>query len=200
MATYFEIYIKSIQVIENGRAEDHNDRSSNIVTISLLKPRPGVQNITSIYQAKLEDGQTLDLSQEDIRKTFLFGEDIRGNCIIDVEVSAKEKVSKLSKILHKIFGTAASAALGAITGPGVLISGILSTATDSLFDSTEPKDKIHSIGKGYFPINEDLPSQQLPINLAVPEDIEIYRDNGARYVLKKEKINVKVEFEIRRFD
>ncbi len=200
MATYFEIYIKSIQVIENGRAEDHNDRSSNIVSISLLKPRPGVENITSLFTAKLEDGQTLDLSQEDIRKTFLFGEDIRGNCIIDVEVSAEEKVSKLAKIAHKIFGAAANAAVGAISGPGVLISGILSTATGSLFDATEPKDKVVSIGKGYFPVNEDFPSQLLPINLAVPADVEIYRANNSRFVLKKDKVNVKVEFDVKRFD
>lgn len=206
MAVLFEIYLKSVLVMENGKVGEKVD-GVNTLAVNLIYPREGVSAVSSMRSLSLQDGEPLDLENADIRYRFLLKEVIRGNSILEVEVTAMEKVSKIEKLAHDLFSTAVNAAINAVPGVGTIITGAIRNATSSLFSSNTPEDRILVIGSGFMPLTESTPEGDFTVNLAVPETVSIYQreqnDKGdiveRKRTLKAGAINAKVVFELKKF-
>ncbi len=203
MATLFEIKLKSVLVIENGKIEEDAE-GVNAVSINLIYPREGVPSVSSVRTIELLDREEKNFEQADIRKRFLMKELVKGGAILEAEVTAIEKVSKFEKFIHKMFKVGAVAATGTL-GVGAVVTGLTKTATESFFDSIEPSDQINSIGKGFMPLNEQTPEGDFVINLAVPKELKLHqtsRNEDGELVktiltLKKGFVNAKVVVDLK---
>jgi len=173
MLPVFEIKLKSIKVIENGTLEDVE--GVNLLSFTLIYPREGCPSLVSARSLKLKDNEPLSYLKKDFQEQLVFKESIRDSAFLQLELSSIAKADKFQKLLVKIFGAAAKAAIGIIPGIGPLVTAVLTPASSSIFEAAEPSDKITVIGKGFFPIRENTPDGDLPITLSVPKKIVLIK-------------------------
>lgn len=175
MKSIYEIILKEVVVNENGRMPSKN--GVNAMSVTLHYPRENVPNSTCLrnFSTKLEDKVPLSLKSEPFHHQLLFKEEFRGESMIEVVLTSVKKAKKLDKFLIKLIGTTVGAAIGTITGLGPIPIAALSQASKSLFELAEPEDEIDIIGKGHFPLNDDITDSEIeiPITLSVPKDVEI---------------------------
>ena len=207
MATLFQFKLKEVLVMENGEFEEGID-GANSLSATLYYPKEGVPALTSIRSMSLKDSVPYDYTEEDYKKQLVFKEEIKGDTMFEVEISAIDKATKFEKLIVKLLGVAAGAAIGTVTGIGAVVTAVASSASESIFEMAEPSDKIHVIGRGARLINEDTPNGEFIIQLAVPKDITLSfkRKNDAgdieyvRATLSKGKNNAQVKFDITRIE
>lgn len=205
METLFQIFLKSIRIIENGRIEE-GEEGVNMLSVALVYPRPGVTSLNSFRPISLQDEKPLDYSREDFRDRLLLKEYIAGEAALEVEVTAIERPGKLEKGILKLIGAALPKAVGAIPGIGSLAKTAVATATKSLMQITEPKEKIAILGRGVFPLTAATPGGEFRLQLTVPEEITLQKVqfNQAGDQIKMQKklkkgfTNAEVVFEIKK--
>jgi hypothetical protein len=205
VSAIFQIALRKVRVIENGRAEVGG--AINALSATLYYPREGIPAITSVRSLSLEDNQELDYSTQPFQRQVLFKELIKGTAMLEVEITSKITVSRLDKFLAKIFGTVAKAAIGTVTGMGSILTGAIATASGPLFDLAKPKDQILVIGRGAMPIDGNTPVGAFPIQLSVPTEIQLQQtktQNGKTVrrtkTLRENFVNGMVTFEITKIE
>ena len=160
----------------------------------------------TVRSLELKENESLDYTKEDFKKQLVFKEIIRGDSVLEVEITAIDKASKFEKAIRKLVGVAAGGLADAIPNVGTIVTAVTTSATESVFELADPKDKITTIGKGVRGIDENTPEGDFVINLAVPEEITLQQrkfDNEGKEViqtktLKKDFVNAKVVFHIKR--
>jgi hypothetical protein len=204
MNNVFQITLKSIKVIENGTIEENAD-GVNILTATLNFPNEQVRASTSMRSLELKDADTVDFTQKDFLDQLLFKERIFGECMMSVELTAVEKVSKFDKILTKILGKVVTTALGAISGVGAIVTAALTTASGAFFESFDTEDKVTIIGRGAMPLSAVNKQGELSINLTIPKEVMLasspFIDENDNEVirqirLKKGFVNAQVVFQL----
>lgn len=178
MATVFEIFLKSVLVIENGKIEE-NVEGVNTLSVTLIYPSPGVPYVMSTRPLQLEDNVDYIYRSESLQDHMMFKEVIAGDSALEVEITAIERPGKIEKALHNLLGSALPKAASLIPGAGSLVTTAIKAASRSLVAMSEPKEKISVLGRGGLPIDEGTPDGELAIQLQVPE----------RIVLKKVKFD-----------
>lgn len=205
MADIFQITLKDVRVIENGQIKE-DVVGVNSLAATLYYPSENKPAIMTVRSLELKENESLDYTKEDFKKQLVFKEIIRGDSVLEVEITAIDKASKFEKAIRKLLGVAAGGLAGAIPGVGTIVTAVATSATESVFELADPKDKITTIGKGVRGIDENTPEGDFVINLAVPEEITLKQrkfDNEGKEViqtkiLEKGFVNAKVVFHIKR--
>lgn len=199
MGQTFEIKLKEITVQENGFYETDLSKASNFLEALLFYPRPGEPSVRSILELKLEDGERfepqessrrvdlpdyLDPREREIalqqlefeveRKRLLFRHELEGECSFELNISAVEKVNKVQNVLLDILKTASVAALGTIPGLGSVVTAVVTSSTESIFNQVVRREgKIKSIGRGILKLDSQINNEEREVELIVPDDIRI---------------------------
>ncbi len=196
MPTLFEVKLKSITVNENGYIEE---KGLTLFEASLLYPKDGVPLVQAVTTLNLKDGEEYDVAAEHnkaigsclqegvLKKELLFKQVVHGASLLEINLGAKEKTNDIEKILLKLLGVGAVAAIGTISGVGAIVTAVAGSATGTLFSQLEPKDDIKNIGKAFFEIDENTRDDIYSINLYVPKKIKITK---ATYDRTHDKWNV----------
>ncbi|WP_162054668.1 hypothetical protein [Pontibacter pamirensis] len=205
MAYLLQIQLKSVLVIENGKVE--NVEGVNGLSATLFYPKSGVPSVETVRTLKLKDKEPLDFSNKSFSDKLLFKQEIEGDTLLQVKLSAVEKVSKFEKVVVKLLGVAAVAAVGAITGVGAVFTAVAKSATGSIFEQADPKDTINIIGEGEMPLTKDTPEGDFVVQLSVPQDITLSQTKveGDKKITTKIKLdkgfsNAMIVFELKRLD
>jgi hypothetical protein len=201
MPTLFEVKLKSIKVNENGFIEE---KGLNLFEASLIYPKDAVPLVQAVTTLNLKDGEEYDIAAEynkaigsclqegGLKKELLFKQVIQDTSLLEINLGAKEKANEVEKILSKLLGVGAVAAIGTISGVGAVITAVAGSATGSLFSQLEPKDDIKNIGKGFFLIDKDTRDGVYSIDLYVPEKIKItkgtYNRTRDRWDVEKKEL------------
>lgn len=200
----FEIYLKSIQVLENGAPG--RKAGSNFLSANLIYPKADVPSIESIKELSLNDGEK-ETKFEDLLlpERLLFKSTIQGNAFISFNLTAKTKPNKVDKILKEAIKLGIVAGADALTGGfgKLFLAGLTKSFTTSVFDLAESKDKITSIGAGFFEFNNATKDKDYTIDLILPKKITTkrYSRNIRNFIdipLKKGKTNGKVIITVRK--
>lgn len=195
-----QILLKSVLVIENGTA-DAGVEGVNALTATLLAPNTTKASVTTARSIKLTDKHELDMAEVDFEDKFLFKEDILGDCMLKIELTAVEKVSKLEKFFLKAFPSLLGIAIKAIPGIGTIFSSVASAVITPIFDGINTNDRITIIGKGSMPLSAANEQGDLVLNLSVPEKVVLnstpfFNEEGDEFVrritLNKGFVNAKV--------
>jgi hypothetical protein len=207
MQYIFQIKLKSITIIENGKVKE--GEGNNLLSVSLVYPNPQMQAPTTVMEVQLQDNKTLELTGLPLKDQIIFKGPIVGESGIDVEISAIEKPEKIANLLHTVFGQAVTGALSLIPGGGVvsLITSAARTTLASVFDQAAPKDRLHKIGKGYMSLHKDTPEGDFVVQLSVPEEVKLIQnfinEEGQRatktITLPKGYNNAMVVFDIKKY-
>lgn len=184
MPTILELYLEHVQVVENGRSQE--DEGVNALAATLYYPRENVPSVTTVrpLHDTLQDGGVLDYSRRPLHERLLFKETIRGSSMLSLTLSATTHASKLDQFFHRVLGAAWVTGIGALTGIiGAVPAAILGHASASLFDLATPDDQITLIGRGTYPIREDMEDEHIPVQLTLGQELLITkseRHNGTR--------------------
>lgn len=184
MPAILELYLEHLQVVENGR--DREDEGVNALAATLYYPRENVPSVTAIrpLHDTLRDRGTLDYSRRPLHERLLFKQTIRGSSMLSLTLSATTHASKLDRFFHRVLGAAWIAGIGTLTGViGAIPSAILGHTSASLFDLATPEDRITVIGRGIYPIREDMDDQHIPVQLALRQELVVTKTeqrDGAR--------------------
>lgn len=203
----FQIKLKSITIIENGKVSE--GEGNNLLSMSVIYPNPEMQAPTTVMEVFLQDNKTLELSGIPLKDQIIFKGAIVGESGIDVEISAIEKQDKIAALLHRVFGQAVSGALSLIPGGGVvsLVTSAARNTLASVFDQTAPKERLRKIGKGYMSLNKNSPEGDFVVQLSVPEEVKLIQsfvnEQGQRatktITLPKGYANAMVVFDIKKY-
>ncbi len=203
MSFIVQVLLKSVKIIENGKVEDVE--GINGLSASLFYPKSGVPSVESVRTLRLRDRETLDFTDKPFIERLLFKQEIEGNTFLMVKISAIEKVTKFERAIHKLFGVVAIAAVGTITGIGVVLTAFVKSITSSVFEQSEPKDAITIIGEGAMPIDPGTPEGEFVVQLSVPKDISLKKTmivNGQEVIktinIKRGFNNAMVVFDLKR--
>ena len=195
-----QILLKSVLVIENGSTEPGAE-GVNVITATLIGPNTTKASVISARSLKLLDKQNFDTSLIPFEDKFLFKEDILGDCMLKIEITAVEKISKLEKFFLKAFPNVFGILIGAIPGIGVIFSSITSKLVGSIFESIDTNDRITVIASGAMPLDAVNQQGELSVNLSVPKTIVVnsapfFNTNGEelirRITLPKDFVNAEV--------
>jgi hypothetical protein len=195
----FQIKLKSVLVNENGTIKE-DVKGVNAVETSLIYPKEGVPSIISIRALELEDKVTLDYTTKPLEEQLLFKQSVQGESMLEVNLTAIEKLSKLESAVVNALGSAIAAVVKAISGVGG-VTGVAKSVTKSLF-----KEKVSCIGTGSKPINKDTPDGDFLVDLKVPKKVKLARiklnldgtSERQTVTLEKGYDNGKVVFDIKR--
>lgn len=195
----FQIKLKSVLVNENGTVKE-DVKGVNAIETSLIYPKEGVPSIFSIRALELKDGVPLDFTTKSLEEQLLFKQSIQGESMLEVDLTAIEKLRKIESAIIKALGSAIAAAAKAIPGFGG-VTGIVKNVTKSLL-----KKKISCIGTGSRLINENTPDGDFAVHLKVPKKVKLARiklnldgtTERHTITLKKGFDNGKVVFDIKR--
>lgn len=206
MSYLLQIQLKQVIVIENGKVEK-DIKGLNGLSASLYYPKSGVPTLESVRTLRLKDREPLEFKLRPISEKLLFKQEIQGDTMLQVKITAIEKVDKFEKAALKIIGKVAVAAVGAITGVGAVLTATATGLVGSIFDEAELKDTINIIGEGVMPITEDTPEGDVIVQLAVPNEIKLqqaFEEDGKLkkkiLTLKEGYSNAMVIFELKRLD
>ena len=146
-----------------------------MMSASLIYPKEGIPSIEAIREISLQDRTPLDFTEKPWIEKLLFKQSFHGDSALQVKISAKTEVSKVTKIINKVVQAGVIAGIGTISGglAGLLLAPMLKTVTESVFDFAEPKDKISIIGEGFMPINNDTPEGDFVVQLSVPKELKL---------------------------
>lgn len=156
---------------------------------------------------ELKDKEIYQFDSHSYREKLLFKQSFQGESEFEITLTAKEKITKFEKILKAAVQGGFIAGFGTLTGgAGIAIAtGIIKSATDSIFKLGEQKDKLNIIGIGSKPINSDIAEGTFSVDLKVPEDltlVQIYLVDGKvverKKLLKKGLVNAKVFIDIKK--
>lgn len=207
MQYIFQIKLKSITIIENGKVKE--GEGSNLLSVAIVYPNPQMQAPTTVMEVQLQDNRTLELKGIPLKDQIIFKGPIVGESGIDVEISAIEKQDKIAGILHKVFGQAVNGALSLIPGGGVvsLVTSAARNTLASVFDQAAPKERLHKIGQGYMSLHKDTPEGDFVVQLSVPEELKLIQsfvnENGQRaaktITLPQGYNNAMVVFDIKKY-
>jgi len=200
----FEIYLKSIEVLVNGKKG--NKTASNFLSSNLIYPKEEIPSIESIKELSLKDGEEeTEFENLLLPERLLFKSTIQGNSFISFNLTAKVKPNKVDKIIKNALQLGFIAGADALTsGFGKLfLAGVSKSITTSIFDLAETKDKITSIGTGFFEFNNATKEDNYIIDLNLTNDISTKRYSRSirNYVdipLKKGKTNGKVTITVKK--
>lgn len=195
----FQIKLKSVLVNENGTIKE-DVKGVNAIETSLIYPKEGVPSILSIRALELEDGVPLDFTAKSLEEQLLFKQSIQGESMLEVDLTAIEKLSRIESAVANALGSAIAALVKAISGVGG-VTGAVKNVTKSLF-----KEKISCIGTGSSLINENTPEGDFVVHLKVPKKVKLARiklnldgtHERQTITLKKGYDNGKVVFDIKR--
>jgi hypothetical protein len=165
-----QITLKSVLVIENGTIEE-NVAGASALSVTLVAPNHLKPSVTSVKSVKLADNVEKKLDNEPFEDKILFKELIVGDCMVKVEITATEKVSKVANFVKKAFPTVLGVAIEAIPGIGSIVSSVVGAITKSIFDSEDKAEKLTVIGRASMPLSAASPTGDLILNLAVPKTI-----------------------------
>ncbi len=195
----FQIKLKSVLVNENGTIKE-DVKGVNAIETSLIYPKEGVPSIISIRALELEDKVTLDYTTKSLEEQLLFKQSVQGESMLEVNLTAIEKLSKLESAVVNALGSAIAALVKTISGFGE-VTGVAKSVTKSLF-----KEKVSCIGTGSKPINKDTPDGDFEVDLKVPKKVKLARiklnldgtSERQTVTLEKGYDNGKVVFDIKR--
>jgi DnaJ-class molecular chaperone len=203
MSYVLQIQIKKITVIENGKVD--NIQGVNGLSVSLFYPKSGVHSVESVRTLRLKDKVPLEFQDKPFTDKLLFKQEIEGDTMLMVKLTAIERVSKFEKVISKLLGIAVVAAVGTITGVGAVITAVVKNVTTSVFENMEPKDKINLIGEGAMPITQETPEGDFIVHLSVPRDLTLTqtRFDGQNEIqttitIKKGFTNAMVVFDLKK--
>ena len=205
MSTVFEITLETIVVNENGRLRDKESVSA--LTASLVYPRAGVSQVTTIKQLKLTDKNAHQYDSKDYQTRILFKEEILGETELKMQLATVRKASKLDKIIQATFKGAVLAVFGSLAGTlGTIVIGAVTGGTKSIFELTKSDKEIFVIGEAEMQMFESLPDGDYEIKMKVPKNIDVeYPEmtmDGVRYkkvtLLKKGTSNAIVKIKVKR--
>ncbi len=188
MNDMYQISLNRILVKDNGMTEFIN--GYNLLSASLIYPREGVQSIETIKQLPLKADEVYSLQHIHFSEKLLFKESIQGDSAIRLQLSAIEKPAKIASIIKGLIRTGVMTGLSLVTG-GVGISIVTAVAkglTQSIFDLSESSSKISILGSIDFPINNELESGELILNLTTPETLKLIErkyENGQDLLVTK---------------
>lgn len=195
----FQIKLKSVLVNENGTIKE-DVKGVNAIETSLIYPKEGVPSILSIRALELEDKVPLDFTTKSLEEQLLFKQSVQGESMLEVNLTAIEKLSKIESAVVNALGSAIASVVKAISGVGG-VTGVAKSVTKSLL-----KAKVSCIGTGSKPINEDTPDGDFVVDLKVPKKVKLARiklnldgtSERQTITLEKGYDNGKVVFDIKR--
>ena len=161
--------------------------------------RAGEPSVRSIVGLKLEDGRrydpqesasqiqlpdSLDSREREIAlrqsefdvetKRMFFRHELQGECFLELNISAVEKVSKVQNLILDILKTASVTALGTIPGIGSVAKAAVTSFSDSIFNQIlRREDRIRSIGRGILKLSSQIDSEERVLDLVVPNDLRV---------------------------
>lgn len=184
MSYLLQIQLKQILVIENGKVEKDIE-GLNGLSVSLFYPMSGISSLESLRTLKLKDKEAMEFDTRPVTEKLLFKQEIQGSTILQVKLTAVEKVDKFEKAAISIIGKVALAAVGAVTGVGAVVTAAATGLVGSIFDESKLKDTIRIIGEGAMPITKDTPEGDFVVQLTVPEEIKLQQTFREDNKLKK---------------
>lgn len=106
-------------------------------------------------------------------RVTLFRQPIKGDCMLEVQISAARKANEFEKLFTSILFAGVKGAASTITGfKGV--TAMATTAIGSLLEMFAPKDNQHIIAYGTVPFSESTPvNQNLRVDLYIPNSFTI---------------------------
>jgi len=196
-----QIEIKSIQVAENGKKEAGNG-NLNTLKATLVYPRSGEGNISTIKTFILKDMKKYEIDPKDIEKKILFKEEIWGDTLLILELYAQLEKSKLKELINKSISENIGNLLDYVPDIGFNISSIKNVISNRLFSE---KDDNILLGEARYLICDDLKSGNLPvISLENGKDIELFINQPNRepnkYTVEKGTVTAQIELAAKIFE
>lgn len=169
-----EISLDSIKVVEDG--DSVKLKGTNVLSVSLLFPAPGKQEISKIVPGlDLKRNTRYDFNTAKNPRTskkyaefekILFKEEIHSECWILIYLSDVVKRNAVDKFMGKLIKGLYKTTLGVFTGN--ISNLLLKIPNDIVIDEvddidTDPDDIILMVGKAYGKVRiEDLPEDGAP--------------------------------------
>jgi hypothetical protein len=178
------VMVESITVISNGdvpgSSPNHaSGKQNNAITASLIYPRGGYPQISSVIQADLQnnDAYPFDTSNffgpnsDGIKAPGLFkGEEIDDEAPLKVQVTTNEDAGQLASFISKVFSGLLNSAVKLVPG-GQVVSAVLGAVVGGIGDqiTKESNGSIEVIGAASVPLlAADLLKAAPTLRMALP--------------------------------
>jgi hypothetical protein len=188
-----EISLDSIKVLEDG--DSANLKGTNVLSVSLLFPAPGTQEITKIVPGLDLKRNTLYNFNTGINprtkkkyaayERILFKEEIHSECWVLIYLSDLVKRNAVDRFMGKLIKALYKTTLGIFTGN--ISNLLLKVPKDIVIDEvgdidTDPDDIILMVGKAYEKVKvADLPEDGAPKKI-------VFKFKAPTDIYKSEKI------------
>jgi hypothetical protein len=162
------VMVENINLISNGdapgsNANHSNGKKNNAITASLIYPRGGYPQITSVIQADLQSNVQYNFNTtnffgpngDGVNAPGLFkGEEIDQGCPLKVQVTANDDAGKLASFISKVFTGLLGSAVKLVPG-GQVVGAVLGAVAGGIGDeiSKESSGSVEVIGEASTPLN-----------------------------------------------
>lgn len=188
----FHLFLDEIKINENGRSGGKT--AQNLLMVSLIWPRPRIEERTTPHMLHLEDNQTIKYKNRPFDEKIIFKESIEDDFGIRVEVTERRTPTQFQNLLSKIIGSAVRSAWPMPASADTALR-LVRSGTIRILENVDPKEKVRIIGAGStFIKHKPTQNGKIKIPLTVPDDI---KDRRHKLLLKQGEPNGHVSFTYR---
>lgn len=179
-----EITLRSVFVNENGAFAE--ETAANLLTATLLYPRPRIATRRTAKTLALPDAGSMDFDEVELARRLLFKETVRGPFPMVVELSVQLPRRTLPRVLARMLRGTAGAGLGLVSGGvGTPVLGAGADAAGRLLPrllEAKEDERHFLLGAGSITVDPDGIGPETParfrVILTVPETLHLKRTRG----------------------
>lgn len=175
-----EISLASVFVNENGAFAE--EAAANVLTATLVYPRPRIAARRTVKTLSLLDAQRLDLEDSPLERRLLFKETARGPFPLLVRLTAQVPGDEIPRLAERMLRGVAAGAVGLVTsGVGTPLLGAgLEAAERELPRTMEAEELEHGVlGAGSITVDpaelEPGEARRYKVLLTTPETLRLRR-------------------------